>query len=385
MEVPLSLDPKVAFFLDPILDNLKEAIRKWEPAVYTHERAKARKKKKSERDLRLTRNMLEIAEKLKVSDKTVSNWVNSPIDHPITMRRFFEICVLLGTNPNELCPDCPRFRFMSKISDPVEAESMLLDLEKGISGGGTKLVVFPLWSSPLFLDPLNRLYASKGFYRRIFPEGSRPETPSLGEGARETDFFRLRKQRRDHFEGGNYTIRSIFMRDELDNYLNRRRLFKRCGNDEIAAQLQHLLDMLDRKTWNQQPLLDMRLTKSHFRNQYGIFFPPKGEPTLVLNTNTGYLVVQKDSDNTLAALKNEFDKIWEDGTYKGLQDAGIWRSFLSILVGKVNERAENEKGKRSEEDRRKGPRDRRASVDLDGILMSDVRASLDFPIAGKSE
>jgi predicted DNA-binding transcriptional regulator AlpA len=320
--------------LETSLANLKQEIKSWKPAVLTD---------KGTSSPTMTAKIRIIADALGVSEKTVWNWMNSPADHAIPLRKVFDLCQLLGIGPYSLFPGCSRIETIHRISDPIEAERSLLEIEKGIQDGGMRRVVFPLWYSMLFRERLTEIYATKGFHNRFLPlsEEDGATGPVLfGEAERKNLYFSLREERISLFESGRYVLRLVFMRDELERFLNGDRLFKRCKPEERIAQMENVLRILGMRRPNQQPLLEMRMTKSYFRMQYGISMQSDGTEALVLHTNSGYLKVVDTGAKEF--LKKEFDTIWDSATYQGLRTAEEWNAFLGILISEVQKRSEEE-------------------------------------------
>ena len=309
----------------PILNNLKEAIRKLNPPV----------PEEGERKVpdTLTDKIKLAAQNLDVSDKTIWNWLNSPGDHPIPLRKLFEICVVLGINSNTLFPGCPQTETIETISNPVAAEQTLLDIEQEISEGGMRRVCFPLFSSILFKDRLSEVYATKGMHHGYFSTGGKA---FLGEENRKGKFLQLREERRKIFANGNYVLRVVFMRDEFEKFVNGEKLFKHCEALDRTSQIEHIVGLLKTKVRDLKPRLEMRLTKSHFRAQYAINTRPDGSDVLILNTNSGYAKVKNMGMEEF--LKREFEIIWENATYKGLRTTEEWVAFLGKLVKEIDRR-----------------------------------------------
>ena len=345
--------------VEPILTNLKEAIRSWNPPAAEDDGQKVLET--------LTDRIKLAAQNLEVSDKTIWNWLNSPTDHPIPLRKLCQICYLLGINPNTLFPGCPQTETIETISNPVAAEQTLLDIEQEISGGGLRRVCFPLFSSVLFKERLVEVYATKGMHHGYFSTGGKS---FLGEGDRKEQFLKLRGKRRNLFKDGNYVLRVVFMRDEFEKFVNGERLFKHCEAPDRISQIEYIKDLLKTKVRDSRPRLEMRLTKSHFRTQYAINTRPDGSDVLILNTNSGYAKVKNLGMEE--CLKKEFEIIWEDATYKGLRTAEEWVAFLDKLTKEI-ERRHNLASSFSEENRRGEEVDRRR-IDLKAIM--EGRATL---------
>lgn len=313
----------------PMLEKIKEAIQTWTPP----DSPMGEKEKKAT----LTDKVRLLSKEIVVSEKTIWNWMNTPGSHPIPLRRVFEICRILGVNPASLFPGTPSIETMHKISEPLEAERVLLEVEENIPEGGVRRVVFPLWGSALILDPLNEIYASKGFYSRGLPmEGAEKQKVFFGERDRKKAYMELRDKRRSLFVTGGYILRLVLMRDELERFVNGDRLFKHCTPQQRIDQINYVLDSLALRTWNQKPRLEMRMTKSYFRMQYGISTSREGSDVLVLNTNSGFLKIA--DAGALEFLKREFDLMWEEGTYKGIRTTDGWTTFLQMLIAEIQKR-----------------------------------------------
>ena len=272
-----------------------------------------------------------------VNKKTIANWLNNAGDkYALTVRNLFEICEAIKIEPYTILPGCPQIETFEKIPNPVAAERALLNTEKNIPAGKCKLVAFPLWSSPLLRDKLTEVYATKGLHRRfsLDPE----ESQCFGERDQARDFLNLRADRRNLFEEGSYILKLLFMRDEMERWINSETLFRDCCPSDIAEQIEHIITMLKTKQWNGKPQLELRLTKSYLRQQYSICEQSRGETTII-NTNSGYMKITHP--DTQSFIREEFTIMWNDATYRGLRGSDKWIEFLETVKALVLKRTDS--------------------------------------------
>jgi hypothetical protein len=273
-----------------------------------------------------------LANALDISERTLSNWLTRPEDHPIPLTSFLALCKHLGVVPARVLGGA-NCEVLERTADPVTAEQRLFAREKAIPVGGVKRVVYPLFSPPLMCDALLGLYAWKGTYKRFFPPLEPHEhgdgvnrivqdSRTVG-GRRLEDFFRIRQQRRQYFEDANYIIRLLFMRNEFEAWLNGERLFKRLSAKDKVEQLDYLLRILTTLTWHNQPRLLLRMTTSVLRMQYSLF----PEPPILLSANTGLIFT--DEQSIVSFLELEFSAMWEENTLKQLRSTDEWVTLLS--------------------------------------------------------
>src|SRR5262245_21550001 len=107
-------------------------------------------------------SFLDLAARLEVTENTLYNWLRYSEKHPMPLGKFLLLGELLGVSPARLCGASTSV--FPRLDDPVGAEKQLLELEGKLGPGETKRVIYPLFSPPLMLDPLVKLYSEKGLY-----------------------------------------------------------------------------------------------------------------------------------------------------------------------------------------------------------------------------
>lgn len=88
------------------------------------------------------------------------------------------------------------------------------------------------------------------------------------------------------------------------------------------------------ESWNEEPRLQLRMTRSHLRIHYTIFEHEKTATSLI-STNNGYLLIR---DPTVEAfLYHEFSVIWEEGTLREPRTPDEWKTFFSEFIRMLQE------------------------------------------------
>jgi len=311
--------------LRPLLNHLGQAIEQWHPKMPGP----------ADQKLSFAQKVREMARRLDVSEKSLGNWL-SKSDSAFSLHKFLEICDELGVRPHSLIRSAPKLRTYSEVNDPVGAEQVLLDMEKALVPGAREAVVLPLWPTPLLKDALIKTYAQKGLYRRYSLIEDASKRKAFDETDRIQRLVDLRKERRDLFTGGNYLLRVVLMRDELEYWVNGAQLFKQCDHAERIEQIEHIIRLLTSATGNGKNRLEMRLTKAHFRAQYALFEQPDGSDVAVLFTNSGHIRLQDAETQSL--LRDEFSALWAGNNYEGLATTEEWIRFLECLKQELTSR-----------------------------------------------
>jgi len=278
----------------------------------------------------------QLSRDLNVNIKTVSKWL-TPEESSLSLENFILLCSELDTSPEYFFPDPPQIETFDKQGDPLQAESLLLDLERNIPSGRCKRVIVPLFSSVLELPELTERFLDKGFYKIKF-----------GKTNIRQAFRDLRKQRKEVFENHKYRLQQLGMRDEFENWVKGYRLFRDIPLKNKCAQLEHLIKCLDNYTLQGVPRLEMRLTKSFFRSHYALYDGPDGQfPVTVLNTNNSYLYLKQPDANQL--YYNEFWDLWENGTYEQLRHKDQWIEFLEKTMAFIEDAGKQTTKKKREQ------------------------------------
>jgi DNA-binding Xre family transcriptional regulator len=258
----------------------------------------------------------DLAQSLGVSERTLTNWLTRPDDHPIPLAKTLGLCEILKVPPARLLSSA--VEIWERLADPVGAERRLLELEKEIPPGGVKRVIYPLVPPPLMTDTMVQRYATAGAYRRFFPDKERNKMVGNVFEA----FLAIRRQRREHFETSNHIIRLLFMRNEFEAWLNGERLFEEVSGPAKIEQIDYLIHALRDLTWNGQPRLVLRMTSAVFRMQYSLF----PHPLVLLSGNSGFLFLEEP--NILMFLEQEYSAMWEENTFPALRHPEAWLALL---------------------------------------------------------
>ena len=291
----------------------------------------------------------EVADHLGVSAKTLYNWLNLPQKYEIPLNKVIQICELLDVNPEYVlfefeCSD------YNKTEDPVGAEKMLYDLEVQLNTSNIRKVVYGPMSSVCQKQPLSVVFAFKSLSKRFDTKQQR-----MGKSRKNIyqEYFDVREERKKLFLSKSYRLQHIMQRDELENWLNGKKLYKNLSADLTSSQwafdegnirkrlkcqiqqIEHLINLCNlsvRIQGKSISTLELRLSKSYFRAQYGIYPIPKN-PEVVVNSNQGYF---KYRGKRIASFyENEFDHLWDANCYQQLTTKIQLIKFFKFILVKL--------------------------------------------------
>ncbi|MCX7015816.1 MAG: hypothetical protein NTW86_25230 [Candidatus Sumerlaeota bacterium] len=317
------MDPSAE--LRSLLNRLGGEIERWKPA-------RGQETGQPEGRLSFPQKVRLLADKLEINEKTLNTWLSKP-DPAMSLAKFLELCRELDVLAYTLIPGAPLLQSYSEFDNPIRAEEELLTLEKAMSPGARVAVLCPLWPTPLQLDPLLAIYADKSHYRRYSATPDDRKAFSTTDRLNQT--LELRRQRRAQFASGHYRLELVFMRDELERWINGDRLFGGHAIADRIKQLDYVVQLLE-TAGKQASRLQLRLSSAYFRSQYALYQEPGGSNIAILATNGGYIRLQ-DAE-TQAHLSREFGALWGDQSIEELKTSEEWVRFLTLLKEELGAR-----------------------------------------------
>lgn len=261
---------------------------------------------------------IDIAKMIGVSEKTISNWLRERNHVPITLENYILLAHLLQHSPDYFFPEATRIKTFNRTGDMLEEEQLFLDLEKQIEAGSNKSTVWTLFAPLIQTRRFTEIFMSLGHSENKFREKVTNE-----------EFWNLRQLRIERFKLGSYNMQNIFMRDEYESFVKGIHLFSHLSAGDKIEQLEYIKTLLETLIRNNEPRLSLKMSKWYFRALYDVIDTGE-EKVVILNTNNNCMVLRDKNASQLYV--QEFENLWQDGTYPQLNTRQQWIKFLDETI-----------------------------------------------------